>query len=57
MKYALFEQLKWNVCVVLSDKSDKIADVFEVTLIDQAIPVVVNVMSCATKLAKLVNNT
>lgn len=31
-------------CVVLSDKSDKIADVFEVTLI----PRVENLMFCAT---------
>lgn len=37
-------------CVVLSDKSDKIADVFEVTLI----PRVENLMFCATKLTKLV---
>lgn len=37
-------------CVVLSDKSDKIADVFEVTLI----PRVENLMFCVTKLTKLV---
>lgn len=37
-------------CVVLSDKSDKIAEVFEVTLI----PRVENLMFCPTKLTKLV---